>query len=106
MYLASDAFSAYQQATGGTMDQTTGLLKVTQDQYDQMESLFFTINEVTFEMTKNAQIWPRALNSELGGSEDDIYLVAADNGTQSGQGLDFINGFAWRTFLTISNLPI
>lgn len=97
LYLATDAFQAYQEATGGTLDQTTGLLKITQDQYDALESLFFSINGATFELTKNAQIWPRSLNSELGGSSDDIYLVAADNGTQSGQGLDFINGFAWRT---------
>lgn len=49
-------------------------------------------------MTPNAQIWPRSLNSELGGDEDSIYLVAADNGQNSGQGLDFINGFVWCTF--------
>ena len=97
LYLATDAFQAYQKATGGTLDQTTGLLKVTQAQYDKMESMFFTINNTTFEWTKNAQIWPRSLNSELGGSSSDIYLVAQDNGQQSGQGLDFINGFAWRT---------
>lgn len=44
----------------------------------------------TFELTANAQIWPRALNSMLGGSDDKIYLVVADMGSPSGQGLDFI----------------
>ena len=53
---------------------------------------------LALEWTKNAQIWPRAMNSELGGEEGGIYLVAQDNGQQSGQGLDFINGFVWREF--------
>lgn len=95
IYLASDAFSAYQQATGASLDESTGLLKLTSDQYDNLQSLFFEINGTTFELTKNAQIWPRSLNSTLGGDEDAIYLVAADNGTDSGSGLDFINGFTW-----------
>lgn len=30
------------------------------------------------------------MNQELGGKEDEIYLVVADLGTPSGQGLDFI----------------
>ena len=44
----------------------------------------------TFELTANAQIWPRALNSTLGGDDDGIYLIVADLGSPSGQGLDFI----------------
>ena len=50
----------------------------------------------TYEFTANAQIWPRALNSVIGGKDDAIYLIVADIGTPSGQGLDFING---QTFL-------
>ena len=45
----------------------------------------------TFELTANAQIWPRSMNSQLGGDDDGIYLVVADLGSQSGQGLDFIS---------------
>ena len=44
-----------------------------------------------FELTPDAQIWPRSLNSELGGDSDSIYLVVADLASQSGQGLDFIS---------------
>jgi hypothetical protein len=60
--LPTDAFQAYQKATGATLDQlsntsvlnfisltfsrTTGLLKVTQAQYDKLESLFFKIGDV------------------------------------------------------------
>ena len=45
LMIATDAFQAYQQATGATMDETTGLLKLTQDQFDNLQSLFFTIGE-------------------------------------------------------------
>ncbi|KAK2465399.1 hypothetical protein APHAL10511_002753 [Amanita phalloides] len=95
LLLASDAFGAYQQATGATMDSTTGLLTITQEQYDGLESLYFQIGNATFELTPNAQIWPRALNTTLGGDPSKIYLVAGDNGSNSGSGLDFINGFAF-----------
>ena len=44
IYLASDAFSSYQQATGASLDESTGLLKLTSDQYDNLQSLFFAIN--------------------------------------------------------------
>ncbi|EKM51579.1 uncharacterized protein PHACADRAFT_261805 [Phanerochaete carnosa HHB-10118-sp] len=95
LMLATDVFQAYQKATGATNDQTTGLLKLTEEQFDNLQSLFFNIGGTTFELTANAQIWPRALNSELGGDADSIYLVVADLGSPSGQGLDFINGFAF-----------
>ena len=45
-----------------------------------------------FELSPNAQIWPRALNTAIGGTTDGIYLIVSDLGTPSGQGLDFING--------------
>lgn len=95
LMIATDAFQKYQKATGATMDSTTGLLSITEDQYNKLQSLFFTIGSTTFEFTANAQIWPRSLNSTLGGEAGKIYLVTSDLGSNSGQGLDFINGFAW-----------
>lgn len=95
LMIATDAFETYTRATGATMDETTGLLKITAEQYNRLKSLFFTIGGTTFELTPNAQIWPRALNSMLGGDADGIYLIVADMGSPSGQGLDFINGFAF-----------
>ncbi|KIK69780.1 hypothetical protein GYMLUDRAFT_34177 [Collybiopsis luxurians FD-317 M1] len=95
LLIASDAFQAYQQATGATLDQSTGLLKLSASQFDNLESLFFQIGDTSFEFTANAQIWPRSLNSTLGGDSDSIYLVVSDLGSNSGSGLDFINGFAW-----------
>ncbi|KAG8214431.1 acid protease [Butyriboletus roseoflavus] len=95
LLLATDAFQAYQQATGATLDKTTGLLTITEQQYAQLQSMYFNIGGVTYELTPNAQIWPRALNSVLGGQSNQIYLITSDLGTSSGSGLDFINGFGW-----------
>ncbi|KAG1851517.1 aspartic peptidase domain-containing protein [Suillus tomentosus] len=92
--IASDAFNKYKSATGGTLDEATGLLKISSDQYDKLSSLYFTIgNEVTYKLTPNAQIWPRSLNSVIGGTTDDIYLVVADIGSDSGW--DFTNGYCF-----------
>ncbi|KAG2048396.1 acid protease, partial [Suillus hirtellus] len=93
IYIASDAFNKYQSATGGTLDETNGLLKISSDQYEQLSSLYFTIGGVTYELTPNAQIWPRSLNSAMGGTADDIYLVVADIGSDSGW--DFTNGYCF-----------
>ncbi|TFK52340.1 acid protease [Heliocybe sulcata] len=95
LMIATDAFQAYQQATGATMDQTTGLLTLTEQQYNNLQSLYFKIGNTTYELTPDAQIWPRSLNSTIGGTEGNIYLVVSDLGSQSGSGLDFINGFAF-----------
>ncbi len=91
LLLATDAFKAYQRATGAKLDQSTGLLSLTEAQFKKLQSLFFTIGGTTFEFTANAQIWPRALNETIGGEEGKIYLVTADLGSESGQGLDFIS---------------
>ncbi|KIJ40043.1 hypothetical protein M422DRAFT_174297, partial [Sphaerobolus stellatus SS14] len=90
LLLATNAFRAYQQATGAIMDETTGLLKI--DNFESLKSLFFKIGGTTFEFTADAQTWPRGLNSAIGGDQDSVYLIVNDLGTPSGQGLDFVNG--------------
>jgi hypothetical protein len=74
----TDAFQKYQQATGAQPDQATGLLKISQTGYDNLESLFFNIGGEQHELTRNAQIWPRAANTAIGGAADGIYLIVAD----------------------------
>jgi len=102
LLLATNAFQAYQKATGATEDQTTGLLTITQQQYENLQSLYFNIGGVTYELTPNAQIWPRALNSTIGGKDGQIYLIVSDLGSSFGTGLDFINGFGWlQRFYTV-----
>ncbi|KAG1742328.1 acid protease [Suillus paluster] len=102
LLLATEAFQAYQSATGATQDSTTGLLTITPQQYNNLQSLYFNIGGVTYEFTPNAQIWPRALNSILGGNDGQIYLIVSDLGSSFGSGLDFINGFGWlQRFYTV-----
>ncbi|PIL28426.1 transporter [Ganoderma sinense ZZ0214-1] len=95
LLLATDAFEAYKNATGAVEDANTGLLRITLDQYEMLESLLFRIGDETYEFIPNAQIWPRSLNTDIGGDADEIYLIVGDLGSPSGEGLDFINGYAW-----------
>ncbi|THH03780.1 hypothetical protein EW145_g6009 [Phellinidium pouzarii] len=105
LYLASDVFTAYQKATGMRLDETTGLLKLSSSKFKNLKLLFFMIGRTTFEWTANAQIWPCAMNAQLGGEEGTIYLTTADNGMPSRQGLDFINGFVWlQCFYTVFDM--
>ncbi|KAJ7445944.1 aspartic peptidase A1 [Mycena galericulata] len=95
LLIASNAFSAYTRATGAVLDNTTGLLKLTSAQFAKLESLSFTTNGVTLVFTANAQLWPRALNTAIGGRANTIYLIVGNLGTPSGEGFDFVNGFAF-----------
>jgi cathepsin E len=55
----------------------------------------FAASKVTYQLTPNAQIWPRSLNTAIGGVASNIYLVVNDIGTPTGQGLDFIDGYTF-----------
>lgn len=44
--IATDAFVKYKKATGGVLDETTTLLKITPDQYAKLKSLFFIVRGV------------------------------------------------------------
>lgn len=91
----ADAFAKYETATGATPDGATGLLKITAAQYSQLKNLNFKIGTQTYSLTPNAQIWPRSLNTQIGGTAGSIYLIVGDLGSPSGQGLDFIDGYAF-----------
>ncbi|KAI9443644.1 aspartic peptidase A1 [Lactarius indigo] len=93
--IATDAFNRYKSATGGVNDANTGLLRITSTQFANLQSLFFTTGGRAFELTANAQIWPRALNTFIGGTAGSIYLVVNDIGSNTGSGLDFINGYTF-----------
>ncbi|KAF8801895.1 aspartic protease [Phlegmacium glaucopus] len=94
--IATDAFNRYQAATGAVIDRATGLLRITSAQFASLKNLSFIINGVSFQLTPNAQIWPRSLNTAIGGAASNIYLIIGDIGANSGSGLDFVNG---QTFL-------
>ena len=72
LLIATDAFDAYTAATGAALDSTTGLLSISPENYANLQSLFFHVGDSTFEFTKNAQTWPRALNAAIGGTSSDM----------------------------------
>ncbi|KAI6112377.1 aspartic peptidase domain-containing protein [Pisolithus thermaeus] len=94
--IATNAFNQYQALTGAVSDSATGLLRLTTSQYNALQNLYFNINGVTYTLTPNGQIWPRSLNTYIGGSSSYVYLIVNNIGSNSGSGLDFING---QTFL-------
>jgi hypothetical protein len=91
----ADAYQAYQQATGAVIDQTTGLLTISNDQYNALEPLDFHIGDHTFSLSANGQLWPRELNYIIGGAQDSIYLIMVDIGAPTGQGLDYALGYTF-----------
>ncbi|TFK53811.1 family A1 protease [Heliocybe sulcata] len=95
LYIATDAYDRYVSATGATLDSTTGLLEVSAAQYAALQTLDFNIGGTTYGLTANAQLWPRSLNTYIGGSSGSLYLVVNDIGSNSGEGLDFINGYVF-----------
>ncbi|KAK0474485.1 aspartic peptidase domain-containing protein, partial [Armillaria luteobubalina] len=93
----------YKLATAATLDSTMGLLHITSAQYVKLSSLFFNINGISFAPFL-AQIWPRLLYAEIGCSSSAIYLIDDDIGTNSGEGLHFINGYTFlERFYTVFN---
>ncbi|KAJ3810531.1 family A1 protease [Lentinula aff. lateritia] len=94
LYLEETGFNKYIKATGATLDPVTGLYKITTAQYNALENLVFTIGGTEFSLTPNAQIWPRSLNTDIGGRASSIYLVVADLGADEA-GFDFIDGYVF-----------
>jgi len=96
LLLATDVLNKYISAVGAVFDNSVGLYAITSDQYADLQDLVFNIGGVDFSLTPNAQIWPRSLNADIGGTADGIYLIVADNGsaTNNGDGTDvnFVDG--------------
>ena len=72
---------------------------ISPDQYANLSSLYFNIGGVSYELTPNAQIWPRPWNSDIGGTSGGIYLIVGDGGSDIGSDfgirLHFINGLSF-----------
>lgn len=84
--IPSNTFQQYLQLTGGVVDQITGLVKLTSAQAASLSSVFITIGNIAYEFTANAQLWPRILNTAIGGVPNATYSVIGDVGR-------FINHF-------------
>ena len=94
------------------MDKATGFLTISPSDYAALKPLSFNINGVCyclpflyhvadidvqkiFDLTPNAQTWPRPLNSVIDGKAGTIYLAVGDLGWPSGRGFDFVNGYVF-----------
>jgi hypothetical protein len=63
------------------LDESASLLTITEEQYKALKPLAFDMGSAGIHtLSPNAQIWPRALNSLLGGNDSAIYLIAQDVG--------------------------
>ncbi|KZV75451.1 family A1 protease [Peniophora sp. CONT] len=94
-HLATDIYHEYAMKTGGIRDEATGMLIITEEQYEELESMYFIINGTTFELTPDAQLWPRTLNTNVGGGADKLYLAMGDMGTNSTRGFSFTIGYTF-----------
>jgi len=88
-----DAYNFYVKATGAVLDENTVLLMINLDQYKKLQPLYVKIEDRTYEFNANAQIWPRALNEQIGGNKDLIYLIVNDLGP--GAGMGFVAGMTF-----------
>ncbi|KAG2070883.1 aspartic peptidase A1 [Suillus decipiens] len=95
LYLASDAYEGYKFLTGGVLNLANGLLQISPQQYDQLHNLEFHIGSRVLRLIPNAQIWPRSLNSNINGADNDIYLIVKSLERPTGAGIDFVNGYVF-----------
>ncbi|KAH9990273.1 aspartic proteinase from Irpex Lacteus [Russula vinacea] len=93
--LGTEAYNRYVNVTGAVYDEQTGLLRIAEAQYENLQSLFFNIGGSQYELNANAQIWPRTLNSVVGGDRNSIYLVVFDLEPLLSINLGFIAGMAF-----------
>jgi hypothetical protein len=75
-----EAYDRYRNATGAIFDPTTGFLRIPLDKYTNLKSLFVKIAGKEFELTPNAQIFPRALNGMINDTSDSFYTMINDIG--------------------------
>lgn len=90
-----DAYERYVAATGAVLNKTMDYLYITPAQYDKLQSLYFGVGNRTFELTPNAQIWPRQFNSLINGDPDLIYLIIHEKPESLLAGTDFIAGLTF-----------
>jgi saccharopepsin len=80
VYLPTESYNAYVKATGAVPDSAaSGLLAITEEQYAALKPLVFSIGSAgSYVLSPNAQIWPRSLNTDIGGNESAIYMIVAN----------------------------
>lgn len=90
--IATDYFNKFKSATGGTVDSTTGLLKIPSSKYSTLKNFTIKVGGTSFNLTPSQYIVPQSEVSYYGGTSGSYYAYIGDLGSTSGQGLDFIYG--------------
>ncbi|KAG6332007.1 hypothetical protein ID866_7080 [Astraeus odoratus] len=85
--LASDALSIYLSDTGAILN-PGGWYSLTQDQYNNLGILSFVIGGQDYDLSPNAQIFPRASPDE-----ERIFLIVGEQRRIQDSGLDFTLGY-------------
>lgn len=88
--LTASGFAEYKKKTGAVEKQ--GYLVLNAAQYQNLESLWFTVDGHDFEITKDAQLWPRRQNKTEGFADDDYVLAIGTTGDAT-----MMYGLAWCT---------
>jgi cathepsin E len=89
------AYDSYVKATGAVYDNATQLLRIPVAQYNNLQSLFFNVDDTSYELNANAQVFPRTLNTLQGGDVDHLYLVVYDLGPSDSAKIGFILGLVF-----------
>ncbi|KAG6327631.1 hypothetical protein ID866_11458 [Astraeus odoratus] len=88
-----DTFVAYKSATGAAIDffGINRLLTITEDQYDDLQMLSILVGDQSYDLSPNAQIFPRI------SPDEQIYLVikSSDIGTEFTLGSSFLCVFTY-----------
>ncbi|CEL62092.1 hypothetical protein RSOLAG1IB_10194 [Rhizoctonia solani AG-1 IB] len=97
IYISPQAFKLYSVSLPGSeVDPKTKLLKIPKESVSKMKPLFFVINGISYEFTPDAQLWPRTLNTVLGGEIDSYYSVISPlTDFEADMGSNFINGYTF-----------
>ncbi|CUA69744.1 hypothetical protein RSOLAG22IIIB_08667 [Rhizoctonia solani] len=97
IHIRPQAFEAYYRSIlGSKIDKSTGLLEIPEESLEKMKDMSFVINGVSYELTPNAQLWPRALNNMAHLNAGKYYSVINVLGNNElDHGINFIIGYVF-----------
>ncbi|KAG6328727.1 hypothetical protein ID866_10362 [Astraeus odoratus] len=95
----SDTFMTYQAATGAAIDffDLNKRLTITQEQYRNLQSLSIFIGDQSYDLSPNAQIYPRSSSSEQ------IYLVIKSLASEASLGFKLGSPFFQRYYVVFNS---
>ncbi|KAG6329514.1 hypothetical protein ID866_9575 [Astraeus odoratus] len=100
--VVDNAFKAYQSATGAVIDSfdSNRRLIITQDQYDNLQTLSVLIGNQSYDLSPNAQIYPRT------SSDQHIFLVVQKLTATGGLGFKLGSPFFERYYIVFNSTSL